>query len=65
MDRVTLASHELWPPAPTFQQAAEALLEADEDLYPDGDPDDGVGDHCTEIAAEMSARDMLLVGGCS
>ena len=56
MDRVTLASHELLPPSPTFQQAVTALEKADEDLYPAGTPDDCQGDHYTEIAAEMSDR---------
>jgi hypothetical protein len=60
MDRVVLASHELLPPAPTFQQASIALLQADEDLYPAGTDDDGKGEHCAEIEAEMSERELLL-----
>lgn len=65
MDRVVLASHELLPPGPSFNQASTALLEADEDLYPAGTPGDGQGAHCAEIAAETSARGLLLVNPCA
>jgi len=65
MDKVVLVSHELLPPGPSFNQASTALLEADEDLYPAGTPGDGQGAHCAEIAAETSARGLLLVNPCA
>ncbi|MEO8092254.1 MAG: M36 family metallopeptidase [bacterium] len=55
MDRVVLTSHELLTPGPDFQQASEALIFADEDLY-------DAGDHCTEIRAELVARELLNPG---
>ncbi len=64
MDRVVLDSHELLPSDPSFDQASTALLEADEDLHPAGTPADGEGAHCTEIAAEMSARELLSSNPC-
>jgi hypothetical protein len=52
MDNVVLVSHQLLPPAPTFQDASEALIAADESEY-------GGGDHCTTIRAEMVSRELL------
>lgn len=62
MDTVVLASHELLPPSPSFQQAAQALLQADDQIYPDNSDDSqmGDGDHCAEILAEMQERQFLL-----
>ena len=52
MDKVVLASHFLVPGNATFAEGAEALIEADENIY-------GAGDHCTEIRAEMVAREFI------
>jgi hypothetical protein len=52
MDNVVLVSHQLLPPAPTFQDASEALIAADESEY-------GGGDHCTTIRAELVSRELL------
>lgn len=52
MDNVVLASHFLLPPAPSFFDASEALIEADELEY-------GGADHCTAIRAEMVSRELL------
>jgi hypothetical protein len=58
MDNVVLVSHQLLPPAPTFNDASEALIAADEFEY-------GAGDHCTEIRAEMVSRELLSASfGC-
>jgi Zn-dependent metalloprotease len=51
MDTVVLASHEMLPPSPTFNQAGVTLIEADEQIYE--------GDHCTEIRAELVQRELL------
>jgi Zn-dependent metalloprotease len=51
-DNVVLASHQLLPPRPTFNEASEALIAADEAEY-------GGGDHCTAIRAELATRELL------
>ena len=59
MDTDVLASHELLPPEAKFQDGAEALLKADDSIYPDGDGNQsaaGDGIHCAEIRAEMVDR---------
>jgi len=63
MDTVVLASHELLPPSPTFEQAGRALLEADDAIYPDGTNDSQMGDgeHCTAILAEMQERQFMVL----
>ena len=58
MDRVVLASHFRLTPVASFANGADALQEADEDLYPAG-PDDGEGLHYAAIHAEMLARGLL------
>lgn len=52
VDKVVLASHFLLPPNPSFQEASEALIAADESEY-------GASDHCTAIRAELVARELL------
>lgn len=52
MDKVVLASHQLDPPSPSFQEASEALIAADESEY-------GVADHCTAIRSELVDRELL------
>jgi hypothetical protein len=55
MDNVVLASHQLLPPAPSFEEASEALIAADESEY-------GGADHCTAIRAELVSRELLSAG---
>jgi Zn-dependent metalloprotease len=67
MDKVVLASHTMLPDAtPSFKEGSEALLAADDSLYPDASNQSGMGDglHCDEIRAEMVSRE-LLGGGFS
>jgi hypothetical protein len=56
MDTVVLASHELLPPSPSFQQASRALLEADQAIY--------AGIHCLAIEDELESRRLFEGGGC-
>ncbi len=57
MDTVVLASHEVTPPDPTFQDASEALIAADDSEY-------ALDDHCVEIRDELVARGFLTGDPC-
>ena len=59
MDRVVIASNALLDAGTSFPAAAEALQQADEDLFPSGAAGDGVGAHFTEIHDEMVDRGFL------
>lgn len=56
VDTVVLASHEMLPPSPSFQQASKALLEADQAIY--------AGIHCLLIEDALSSRRLFEGNGC-
>jgi hypothetical protein len=59
MDRVYLAAQFLYTGKETFGRAGNALLCADEDLYPQGRPGDCRGEHYTVIHRELQRRGVL------
>jgi hypothetical protein len=54
VDRVVLQSQPMYARGASFESAAEAIVLADETLYPGGNED-----HCSEIRVEMVEREFL------
>ena len=56
MDRVYLTAQFMYTSSENFSKAANDLLCADDDLYPQGTAGDCKGDHWAQIKSEMTAR---------